>query len=304
LSFCSMSLFGNIGFISVKELLQSGIMELERAGVTEACNDARLLLEYCLGKSRTQLFLSAESAVKSDKQMQFRKFIERRKLREPVAYIFGQCEFWSLPFYVTPDVLIPRPETEFLLDRVLSLAKGENISSGKILDLCCGSGVIAIVLAKETGERIVALDISKGALQVAKRNAHCNNVASAIDFVQADLFSGLLLKREFSLIVSNPPYVSRFDVDNNLEPEVAYFEPHLALDGGDKGMEVIQKIRYMLPLILKPGGEVYLEIGADQGADVGDLFRQKIESLPHFEMVEILLDYAGRNRVLHAVLSR
>ena len=93
-------------------------------------------------------------------------------------------------------------------------------------------------------------------------------------------------------------------MDNNLEPEVAYFEPHLALDGGDKGLEVIQKIRYMLPLILKPGGEVYVEIGADQGAAAGDLFREKIKNRPHFEMVEILLDYAGRNRVLHGVLSR
>ncbi|MCK5516795.1 MAG: peptide chain release factor N(5)-glutamine methyltransferase [Desulfobulbaceae bacterium] len=290
--------------MSVKELLQSGTIELEQAGVVEACNDARILLENCLGKSRTELFLSADSAVKSDKQVQYRQLIARRKLREPVAYILGQCEFWSLPFYVTPDVLIPRPETEFLLDRVLSLTKGENIASGKILDLCCGSGVIAIVLAKETGERIVALDISTGALHVAKRNAHYNDVVSGIDFVQADLFSGLLMKREFSLIVSNPPYVSRFDVDNTLEPEVASFEPHLALDGGDQGLEVIQKIRYMLPLVLKPGGEVYIEIGADQGADVVALFREKVKNQPQFEMVEILLDYAGRNRVLHGVLSR
>lgn len=290
--------------MSVKELLQSGATELEQAGVVEACNDARLLLENCLGKSRTELFLSAESAVKSDKQVEYRQLIARRKLREPVAYILGECEFWSLPFNVTPDVLIPRPETEFLIDRVLSLTKRENITSGKILDLCCGSGVIAIVLAKETGERIVAMDISTGALHVAKRNAHYNDVVSGIDFVQTDLFSGLLMKREFSLIVSNPPYVSRFDVDNTLEPEVAFFEPHLALDGGDKGLEVIQKIRYILPLILKPGGEVYIEIGADQGADVVALFREKIKNQPQFEMVEILLDYTGRNRVLHGVLSR
>jgi len=289
--------------MSIKELLQSGTTELQQAGVADACNDARLLLENCLGKSRTELFLSVDSAVDSDRQIHYRELIERRKQREPVAYILGQCEFWSLPFCVTSDVLIPRPETEFLLDRVLSLTKKRNISSGKILDLCCGSGVIAIVLAKEAGERVVALDISDGALRIAKRNAYHNKVSSAIDFLQADLFSGLLLKRNFSLIVSNPPYVSGFDVDNNLEPEVACYEPRLALDGGEKGLEVIQKIRCLLPLILKPGGEVYIEIGAEQGDDVRYLFRQKIKNLPHFSAVEILVDYAGRDRVLRGVLS-
>ncbi len=289
--------------MSVRELLQSGTMELELAGVTDACNEARLLLENCLEKSRTELFLSVDSAVDSDRQIYYRQLIDRRKQREPIAYILGQCEFWSLPFYVTPEVLIPRPETEFLLDRVLSLTGRGNISSGKILDLCCGSGVIAIVLARETGERVIALDISSGALRVAKSNAYHNKVASLIDFVQADLTSGLSLKREFSLIVSNPPYVSRFDVDNNLEPEVACFEPHLALDGGEKGMEVIRKIRCLMPLILKPGGEVYIEIGADQGAAVRDLFREKLKKLPDFNTVEILVDYAGRDRVVHCVLS-
>ncbi len=282
--------------------MQSGTTELEKAGVEGACSDARLLLESCLGKSRTEIFLSAELEVSSDKQIHYQRLIDRRRQREPIAYILGQCEFWSLPFYVTPDVLIPRPETEFLLDRVLSLTKRSNITAGKMLDLCCGSGVIAVVLAKETGKRIVALDISYGALCVAKRNAHYNSIASSIDFMQADLFLALLLKPEFSLVVCNPPYVSHFDVDNNLEPEVACFEPHLALDGGEGGLEMIQKIRYILPLLLKPGGEVYIEIGADQGGDVRDLFCEKIKNLPHFKMIEILVDYAGRDRVLHAVL--
>jgi release factor glutamine methyltransferase len=288
---------------SIKELLQSGTIELERAGVGDACHDARLLLENCLGKNRTELFLSADSKVCSDKKIHYQQLIDSRKKRKPMAYILGQCEFWSLPFYITPDVLIPRPETEFLLDRVLNLTERAKLTSGKILDLCCGSGVIAIVLAKETGEKIVALDISDGALRVAKRNAQRNKIASSIDFVRADLFSGLLLKQQFSLIVSNPPYVSHFDVENNLEPEVACFEPHLALDGGEEGMEVIYKIRHMLPLMLKPGGEVYIEIGADQGNDVKELFLHKTRNLPHFDLVEILVDYAGRDRVLHGVLS-
>ncbi len=231
----------------VKELLKSGIMELKQSGVVEASTDARLLLENCLGKSRTEVFLLAESEVDATRREQYRQCIERRKKREPVGYILRQCEFWSLPFYVTPDVLIPRPETEFLLDRSLSLAKINNFSSGKILDLCSGSGVIAVVLAKETGERIVATDISANALRVAQLNSCRHDVMPRIDFIRGDLFSCLLQKQKFSLIVSNPPYVSRFDVDNSLEPEVARFEPRLALDGGERGLDVIEKIRNILP---------------------------------------------------------
>lgn len=281
-----------------------GTTELEAAGVADPCHDARLLLEYCLGKNRTELFLCADYKVHSDKLNHYQQFINCRKKRKPIAYIVGQCEFWSLPFYITPDVLIPRPETEFLLDRVLSLTERANLRSGKILDLCSGSGVIAVVLARETGKRIVALDISHGALCVAKNNARHNKVASLVDLIQADLYSGLLLKQHFSLIVSNPPYVSHFDVKNSLQPEVAGFEPHLALDGGEEGLEVIYKIRNMAPLVLRPGGEIFLEIGADQGKAVKELFLYEKSNLPHFDLVEILVDYAGRDRVLHAVLSK
>ncbi len=181
----------------VKELLKSGIMELEQSGVVEASTDARLLLENCLGKSRTEVFLLAESEVDATRQEQYRQYIDRRKKREPVGYILGQCEFWSLPFFVTPDVLIPRPETEFLIERTLSLTKKSNFSSGKILDLCSGSGVIAIVLVKETGKRVVGIDISSYALLVARLNSRRHDVLSEIDFIQADLFSCLLQNQNF-----------------------------------------------------------------------------------------------------------
>jgi release factor glutamine methyltransferase len=287
----------------VKELLESGIMELEQSGVVEAATDARLLLENCLGKSRTEIFLLAESTVDAGRQDQFRQYIHRRQKREPVGYILGQCEFWSLPFYVTPDVLIPRPETEFLIERTLSLAKRSNFSSGKILDLCSGSGVIAIVLVKETGKRVVGIDISAYALLVARLNSRRHDVLSEIDFIQADLFSCLLQNQKFSLIVSNPPYVSRFDLNNNLEPEVACFEPHLALDGGERGLDLILKIRSILPSMLKPGGEIFIEIGADQGQEVRRLFEKSVRGLPDFSLVEILIDYTGRDRVLHGMLA-
>ncbi len=287
----------------VKELLKLGVIELEKTGVEEASIDARLLLENCLGKNRTEIFLYGDSVVYPHVQNHYLQLIGRRKNREPVSYIIGSCEFWSLPFYVTPDVLIPRPETEFLIDRVLSLTKKANYTSGKILDLCCGSGVIAIVLAKETAKRVTAIDISARALNVARANVHQNGVTSAVDLIQSDLFAALLEKRNYSLIVSNPPYVSSFDVNYNLAPEVALFEPHLALNGGEKGLEVIKKIRTCLPFFLKPGGEVFLEIGADQGQEVRQLFEERVGALPNFGLVEILTDYAGRDRVLHAELE-
>jgi len=287
----------------VKDLLQSGRTELRRSAVVEYSTDARLLLESCLGLSRTEIFLLHESEVETDRQKQFYEFIERRKKKEPIAYILGQCEFWSLPFSVTPDVLIPRPETEFLLDRVLSLSQKSNFSSGRILDLCTGSGVIAVVLARETGKKVVAIDISTGALRVARFNGCCHTVSGAIDFVQGDLFSALSEKRSFSLIVSNPPYVSRFDVENSLEPEVTLFEPHIALDGGVKGLEIICRIRQTVPRILQPGGEVFIEIGADQGDDVRRIFEMSLGDFPDFKLVEILADYSGRDRVVHGVLG-
>jgi len=287
----------------VKDLLQWATNELQQCGIEEPLSDARLLLEDCLEKSRTEIILLSDSQVDSDQYKIYLQLIERRKRRQPVAYILGQCEFWSLPFYVTPDVLIPRPETEFLIDRVLALAKNSNITSGKILDLCCGSGVIAIVLARETGEKIVAIDISAGALRVAKLNGSCHDVISSVDFIQADLFSALLMKRKFSLVVANPPYVSSFEIDNNLQPEVAWFEPHLALDGGERGMEIINKIRRFLPFVLKRRGEVFMEIGAGQGEEVRQIFEEKYGDSPPFGLVEILVDYAGRDRVLHAELD-
>ncbi len=277
-----------------------GELELQRAKVEEYTLDARLLLEYCTGKSRTEIFLHGGSEVDQENQDRYLLLLERRKKREPVAYILGEQEFWSLPFWVTPDVLIPRPETEFLLDRVFTLTDPVNRQKGYILDLCCGSGVIAAVLAKETGKTVFASDISYKALQIARKNAKRHHLDSLVVLVQGNLLSPFLERRKFSLIVSNPPYVSNYDVENSLLPEVVKYEPHLALDGGERGLERIQAIRDRLPMILSPGGQCFMEIGADQGAAVRRLFLENVGGRPGFQQVEILVDYAGRDRVLHA----
>ncbi len=288
----------------LRELLQFGEMELRAARIAEATLDARLLLEYCTGKKRTEIFLESESEVDQKIQQGYQLLLRRRKKREPIAYIFGEQEFWSLLFYVTPDVLIPRPETEFLLDRVLVLTDPENFSKGYILDLCCGSGVIATVLGKETGKKICASDISQKALDVTRKNSQRHNHDNAPMLVQGDLLSPFVERGQFSLIVSNPPYVSSVDLAQNLMPEVEAYEPHLALDGGLHGLERIIEIRDKLPLVLCPGGEFFMEIGADQGEAVKKLFRENIAGRIGFQQVEILVDYAGRDRVVHARLAQ
>lgn len=284
------------------DLLHFGELELQGAEIIEYELDARLLLEYCTGKSRTELFLDGRSEVSQDLQERYLLLLGRRKNREPVAYILGEQEFWSLPFYVTPDVLIPRPETEFLLDRVFALTDPDNFQKGHILDLCCGSGVIATVLAKETGKTIFALDISRTALEITRKNSNRHHFDSRVVLVQGNLLSPFSEVRHFSLIVSNPPYVSSFDIENSLLPEVVVYEPHLALDGGVRGLDLIKEIRDRLPMVLCPGGQCFIEIGADQGEAVRRLFLENVADRPGFQQVEILVDYAGRDRVVHARL--
>jgi release factor glutamine methyltransferase len=285
----------------IVEALHNGSELLKDAGVEEFELDARLLLENVLNKSRTELFLGRDIKLTDTQLIQYQTFIERRKQREPVAYILGEQEFWSLSFIVSPHVLIPRPETEFLLEQVLSRAKKENFNRGMIVDLCCGSGVIATVLAKETRRKVVAVDVSSQALQVCYKNVCKHDVYDSVHLIQSDLLSSFQKIQQFSLVVSNPPYVSHVDVTNNLEPEVSDYEPHLALDGGVRGLELIHIIREQLEHVLLPRGELFMEIGADQGKELIAMFSSKINGLDGFSMVEVLKDYAGRDRVVHAI---
>jgi release factor glutamine methyltransferase len=287
----------------LSELLHRAANELELAGIEEYSLEARLLLSACLGKTRTELFLLGEDEVAAADHKRYLEFIDRRSKREPVAYILGEQEFWSIPFTVSPAVLIPRPETEFLLDRVLALVAQENLEKGAILDLCCGSGVIAAVLAKETGKQIIASDVSPSALAVARHNLDRHGLASQVALVAADLFSAFRMHRDFSLIVSNPPYVSRIDLENNLEPEVAKHEPRLALDGGMTGMDFIMRIHRKVSNLLCPGGQLFLEIGAHHGDATRRLFTNESKDPVQFDHVDILVDYAGRDRVLYARMA-
>lgn len=283
----------------VADLVHFGVKQLESAGIEHAALEVELLLGFCLEKNRAGLFLAAAEEVDDPQEQQFLSLLARRAAHEPSAYILGEREFWSLSFLVTPAVLIPRPETEFLLETVLSVVRKGEWQAGPVLDLCCGSGVIAIILALEMGRPVTAVDLSAPALQVARQNARRHQVADRLSLVQADLLSAFSPRPLFSLVVSNPPYVSRQELQDGLQPEVMGYEPHLALDGGVRGLDIIQRIRKTLPRVLRPGGEFFMEIGADQGQAVIQLFTSD-DGAKTFERVELLQDYSGRDRVLHA----
>jgi release factor glutamine methyltransferase len=284
------------------ELLKHGAATLQQAGVEAAELEARLLLEAFSHMGRTEIYLHQEKEVDPAVARAYFAGIARREKREPLAYILAEREFWSQPFFVDPRVLIPRPETEFLVDRVLTLADPANLYHGLVVDLCCGSGVIAAVLAMETKARVIAADISAPALAVARKNILRHHLAEHLTLVQTDLLSAFSRSFRFSLVVSNPPYVRSAELAG-LAREVVEHEPHLALDGGDDGMMVINRIHQELAGRLCPGGQLFMEIGADQAEQVMALFATRRAGVPAFEERTIHQDYAGRDRVFQARLA-
>jgi len=282
---------------NIGELITLAAAELASSGVEHSRIDAELLLGFCLNKSRTALYLAAQEPVSEKKKAEFTALLSRRKKREPLAYITGEREFWSLPFDVSPAVLIPRPETEFLLETVFA-QRSRNVKKPLHLDLCCGSGVISIILALELKIPVWAIDISARALVIARKNSRKHAVSDLVRLIQSDLFNCFNGQQQFSLIISNPPYVKHSDITLSLDPEVASYEPHKALDGGINGLEIISRIRDQLPVMLAPGGDCFIEIGDSQGEAVRSLFLES-ESGQLYEFVSIYKDYSGRDRVAH-----
>jgi release factor glutamine methyltransferase len=283
--------------MQVQQLLKTAAATLAEAGVEDSRLEAELLLRDCLGMPRSHLFLLHDQQVKPKLEQRFQQYVTRRYRREPLQYILGSCEFWSLDFHVAPAVLIPRPETEFLLEHVFStLGFERDLPELKILDLCTGSGVVGVVLAMEFDHAAVtAVDYSPDALAVAQENIVYHGLEERINLVCADLLIGFRPDQVFDVIVTNPPYVKACDL-SGLEPEVRDWEPELALSGGETGMDVINRICDDACYHLKPGGWLFMEIGADIGDQVKHLFTAS----ERYEQVKIVNDWAGRPRVLQA----
>lgn len=279
-------------------LFRDAVARLAQAGITEARQEALQLLEFSLGVTPTEVHTHPEQEIDGERAGLFAALLGRRLAREPLQYITGRREFWSLEFEVSPAVLIPRPETEFLLDRVLTVLKAKGWPAGPVLDMCTGSGVIAAVLALELrAAQVIAVDHSRAALQVAVRNWQRHGLAARVHPVGADLFSALAPGARFALIVANPPYIADGE-SAALQPEVRDWEPQTALFAGPRGLDVIQQLARQAYAFLLPGGWLFVEIGADQETEVLGLFTG--EAARSYEQVAVLRDWSGRPRVLQA----
>jgi release factor glutamine methyltransferase len=258
---------------------------------------AELLLSRSMGVRREELYIRLHSQITEGDRGALNAFVQRRVSGEPLQYILGQQEFWSFDMKVAPQVLIPRPETELLVEQALSIL--ESASFGKaprVLELGTGSGAIAISLAREVKEIfVVATDVSKEALELARQNALHAGVERRITFVHGDLFNALQSAEEkgpFDVIVSNPPYVPRPDIES-LAKEVKN-EPRIALDGGEDGLDFHRRIISEAPAHLRAGGWLLLEMGQGQGARVSALIGEKVD----FQRPQIHSDLSGIERVI------
>jgi release factor glutamine methyltransferase len=268
---------------------------LERAGLTldEANLDARLLAQHVLGWDTTRFFTEETDPSPAGFAEAYEPLIARRQRREPLAYITGVREFWGLAFEVSPAVLVPRPETELLVEA--ALARWPRSSSPRIADVCTGSGCIAIALAHERpAASILASDLSADALDIARRNAVRHQVAARVECFRSDLLEDV--QGAFDLIVSNPPYVPEGD-RSGLQAEVSH-EPALALFSGADGLDAIVRLAAQAESRLKPGGFLLFEFGAGQE----DQVRKAIAATSGLQVVELKRDLQGIPRT--AIIAR
>jgi len=276
--------------MNYRKLYETGKDRLEKAGIQEAALDARLLLEEVCRTDRNTLLVHGDRAVTEEEETQFRIFIERRSTHEPLQQITGWQEFMGLRFSVTEDVLVPRQDTETLVEEVMRY-----LSDGmEILDVCTGSGCILLSLLRySNGCRGVGCDISEKALAVAGQNA--KELGISAQFIQSDLFESI--EGRFEYIVSNPPYI-RKDMIPTLMEEVRDHEPLIALDGGEDGLDFYRKITREATEHLYSGGMLFFEIGYDQGETVKLLMEEE-----GYEEVTVSQDLAGLDRVVYGTFN-
>ncbi len=278
---------------TILKVLQWTAGYFSRKGIDQPRANAEVLLAHVLGTERIQLYIHHDKPLSTDELARYREVVRRRATHEPTQYITRKQEFWSLELEITPSVLIPRPETELLVEGAVELLEE---GSARILDLGTGSGAIAVAVAHERPSvQVIATDRSLDALGVARRNAARHNVEERIRFLCTDLFGGLARQRAaFDLILSNPPYIGEAEMQS-LAPEVVSYEPSLALrGGGPEGLHIIREIIREAPDYMRPGGALLMEIGKGQG----EILIEELQGDTRFTEVDIIKDYSGILRVL------
>ncbi|MGD0022571.1 MAG: peptide chain release factor N(5)-glutamine methyltransferase [Smithellaceae bacterium] len=280
--------------MTVREILHEATRSLETVGIPLARLDAEVLLSFCLDCDRLEFYKNPHMTVSDAQLAAYKNLIARRLQWEPVAYITGRKEFWSFTLEVNNSVLIPRPDTEILVEEALSICRKFSYPKMKIIDIGTGSGAIALALAKELPPaKIIATDISAAALRVARKNALNLGLENQIDFRRSDLFDAV--DDFFDIIVCNPPYIATGEYEK-LPPGVKTFEPREALWAGEKGTEFYEKLVYQAGNHFKKNGWLLLEIGATQEKSV----RKIAEDSGIYDNIGVRRDYAGLPRVIRA----
>lgn len=250
---------------TLRQALSAAAAFLEIRGVDDPGTDAMLLLEKASGYSRNKYFMRREEIMQKEQKDAFCEMVSKRGMRIPLQHITGEAYFYGRRFLVNGNVLIPRMDTEILAGEALGYIK----PGMRALDLCTGSGCIAVTVAKETGERVTASDISEKALETAKKNAALNE--ADIEFIKSDMFEKI--DGRFDVIISNPPYIKSKDIEK-LQEEVRGYDPARALDGGEDGLDFYRIIASEGKKYLKPEGMIFLETGSDQTEAVAALLTE------------------------------
>lgn len=290
--------------MKLREAILEAVRRLDRAGIEqgEAVTDARLLAQYALGLSRERLLLDSSKELSPDDYTRFLPIVARRERREPLAYIIGEREFFNLTFVISSSVLVPRPETEFVVEEVLRHIADK--PEARVADVGTGSGAIAVAVAFDASDSRVqdastahvwATDISAEALAVAQTNAERLRVAVRVTFAQGDLLAPIVNAAPFDVIASNPPYIAVEEIDA-LQPEVRDWEPRIALGTHIDALHFYRRLANEAPPFLKPGGLLVVEVGQGQAAAVAELWTNA-----GLTNVQTTRDYAGIERVVSGV---
>jgi release factor glutamine methyltransferase len=285
---------------TVRRLLEWTIPFFERKDVDSPRLSAELLLSHVLKVPRIKLYTDYDKPVSPEALTAFRALVKRASEQEPIAYLTGRAHFFNLEFDVSPDVLIPRPDTETIVENVLQLARHQTgLEHPHIIDLCTGSGCVAAAIAHHLKTcDVVAIDISPAAAAIAKKNMELLGLADRVTVEVGDLLeplARLVDHRPFDLLTANPPYIASPKIEN-LDRSVRAYEPMLALDGGQDGLAIHRRILAESPDRLMPGARIFLEIAYDQGPAA----LEAAAGYHSFEEVRILRDHAGNDRVLTA----
>jgi len=276
----------------IKELLNYGASLLEENKSLTTRLDAEVLMAFLLNKERSFLFMYPDKELDDSTIKAYLSLINERKNGKPIAYITNHQEFMGIDFYVNEHVLIPRPDTEILVESILKTLNKE--SPLNILDLGCGSGAIAVSLAYYLPKAFIyGVDIQQDALLISEKNAKKQGLDYRLKFISGNLFEPLSHNIKFDVIVSNPPYIPTQEIEK-LQVEVSNYEPRAALDGGIDGLDFYRKIISEAPKYIKDGGYLFLEIGYDQASDISDLMSEN----KSYTETEVIKDLAGLDRVI------